>query len=62
MKSLKQCLLIGMSLGLLAVILSPLAGTTGQWVTLGLGLAVSTALFVVYRRVGQIERSHQNAD
>lgn len=51
-----------MNLGLLAVILSPLAGTTGQWVTLGLGLAVSAALFVVYRRVGQIERSHQNAD
>ena len=62
MKSLKQCLLIGMNLGLLAVILSPLAGTTGQWVTLGLGLAVSAALFVVYRRVGEIERSHQNAD
>ncbi|RRK09335.1 hypothetical protein D1831_13310 [Lactiplantibacillus garii] len=62
MKPLKQCLLIGMNLGLLAVVLSPLAGTTGQWVTLGLGLAVSAALFAVYRHVGQLERSQNHAD
>ena len=62
MKTLKQCLLIGMNLGLLAVVLSPLAGTTGQWVTLGLGLAFSGALFLLYRRVSRLERSQKHAN
>ncbi|VDG21241.1 hypothetical protein [Lactiplantibacillus mudanjiangensis] len=62
MKTLKQSLLIGMNLTLLAVVLSPLAGTTGQWVTLGLGLVGCAALFGVYRRVVHLERSQKHAD
>ncbi|BDZ31978.1 hypothetical protein RA086_12110 [Lactiplantibacillus sp. WILCCON 0030] len=62
MKTLKQCLLIGMNLGLLTVVLSPMAGSTGQWVTLGLGLAVSAVLFGLYRRVVKLERSQTNAN
>lgn len=62
MKTLKQCLLIGMNLGLLAVVLSPMAGTIGQWVTLGLGLVLSAVLFLIYRHVGQLERSQKDAN
>ncbi|MFC6165331.1 hypothetical protein ACFP3T_11665 [Lactiplantibacillus dongliensis] len=62
MKTLKQSLLIGMNLALLAVVLSPLAGSIGQWVTLGLGLGVSAGLFVLYRHVGQLERSQKHAN
>lgn len=62
MKTLKQCLLIGMNLALLAVVMSPLAGSVGQWVTLGLGLIISVALFVLYRHVGQLERSQKHAN
>jgi len=62
MKTLKQSLLIGMNLALLAVVLSPLAGSVGQWVTLGLGLGVSAGLFVLYRYVGQLERSQRHAN
>ncbi|MFB9769574.1 hypothetical protein [Lactiplantibacillus modestisalitolerans] len=62
MKTLKQCLLIGINLCLLVVVLSPLAGTIGQWVTLGLGLGLSAGLYLLYRRVGRLERSNQHAD
>ena len=62
MKTLKQCLLIGMNLALLAVVLSPMAGSVGQWVTLGLGLGVSAVLVILYRHVGQLERSQKDAN
>jgi len=62
MKTLKQSLLIGMNLALLAVVLSPLAGSIGQWVTLGLGLVVSAGLYLLYRHVSQLERSQRHAD
>ncbi|AVK61227.1 hypothetical protein C5Z26_06705 [Lactobacillus sp. CBA3606] len=62
MKSLKQGLLIGMNLCLLAVVLSPMAGSIGQWVTLGLGLVGCGALFMVYRHVGRLERSQRHAN